>query len=194
MSVHRTAFVAMLAAMLLAGCGSSPEPRYYALSTLAPPPSQTRGGGSIEIGPVTVPDMVDRAQIVTRVGERQLQIAEQARWIEPLRNEIARVVADDLAAASGRPVAAWPQSAGLADPLRIALDVQRFESASDTVLIETVWTLRPPQGAPRSGRSIVTEPVQGAGYDALAAAHSRALAQLSSDIMAAIMQTENQHE
>lgn len=192
--MRAAACACVLAAVLLAACGSSPEPRYYALSTLAPPSAQSGGGGAIEVGPVTVPDMVDRAQIVTRIGERQLQIAEQARWIAPLRYEIARVVADDLAAASGRPVAAWPQSAGLADPLRVSLDVQRFESASDAVLIEAVWTLRPPQGAARSGRSIITEPVQGTGYDALAAAHSRALAHLSRDLLAVIMQTENQHE
>jgi hypothetical protein len=40
--------------------------------------------------------------------------------------------------------------------------------------------------APVSGRTTLREPVQGEGYDALAAAHSRALAGLSQDIAAAI--------
>jgi hypothetical protein len=40
--------------------------------------------------------------------------------------------------------------------------------------------------APVSGRTTLREPVQGEGYDALAAAHSRAIAGLSRDIAAAI--------
>ncbi len=41
-------------------------------------------------------------------------------------------------------------------------------------------------GATRSGRAIAREPVQGEGFDVLAAAHSRALARMSDDIAAAI--------
>ena len=42
-------------------------------------------------------------------------------------------------------------------------------------------------GGPNSlGTHVAREPVQGDGFDALAAAHSRALAQLSGDIAAAI--------
>jgi hypothetical protein len=38
----------------------------------------------------------------------------------------------------------------------------------------------------RAGRTVAREPVQGDGFDALAAAHSRALAKLSADIAVAI--------
>jgi hypothetical protein len=38
----------------------------------------------------------------------------------------------------------------------------------------------------RSGRTVAREPAQGDGFDALAAAHSRALAKVSSDIATAI--------
>jgi hypothetical protein len=41
-------------------------------------------------------------------------------------------------------------------------------------------------GKTRSGRTIAQETVQGESFDALAAAHSRAIAKLSSDIAAAI--------
>jgi hypothetical protein len=40
--------------------------------------------------------------------------------------------------------------------------------------------------APASGRSVLREPVQGSGYEALAAAHSRAIAGMSRDIASAI--------
>jgi uncharacterized protein len=54
-------------------------------------------------------------------------------------------------------------------------------------MLDAAWTVHKTTGGQtRSGRTLVTEPVQGDGFDALAAAHSRALAKLSSDIAAAI--------
>jgi hypothetical protein len=41
---------------------------------------------------VTVPDVVDRPQFVTRAGLNQVTINEFARWGEPLKGEIARVI------------------------------------------------------------------------------------------------------
>ena len=41
-------------------------------------------------------------------------------------------------------------------------------------------------GETRSGRTVAREAVQGDGFDALAAAHSRALAKMSGDIATAI--------
>ncbi len=41
-------------------------------------------------------------------------------------------------------------------------------------------------GETRSGRTVAREPVQGQGFDALAAAHSRAIAKVSADIATAI--------
>ena len=71
---------------------------------------------------------------------------------------------------------------------RVTIDVQRFESvAGQDAMLDAVWTVHKKAGGQtRSGRTIVTEPVQGDGFDALAAAHSRALAKLSGEIATAI--------
>ena len=71
---------------------------------------------------------------------------------------------------------------------RVTIDVQRFESApGQAALVEAVWTVRKTAGGEtRSGRTVAREAVQGDGFDALAAAHSRALAKMSGDIAAAI--------
>jgi uncharacterized protein len=45
---------------------------------------------------------------------------------------------------------------------------------------------RTSNGETRSGRTDAREPVQGQGFDALAAAHSQAIARVSADIAAAI--------
>jgi uncharacterized lipoprotein YmbA len=71
---------------------------------------------------------------------------------------------------------------------QVTIDVQRFESVpGKSVLVEAVWVVhKSAGGTAQSGRTIASEPVSGNGFDALAAAHSRALAKVSGDIAAAI--------
>ena len=66
-------------------------------------------------------------------------------------------------------------------------DIQKFETVpGKSVQIEAVWVIRKSAGGVTlSGRTIASEPATG-DYDALAAAHSRALAKVSRDIAAAI--------
>src|SRR5262249_52666479 len=92
----------------------------------------------------------------------------------------------DLAALLGTPdVAAGPL--GIDPAYRVAIDVQRFESSpGDAAVVEALWVVRRTGGAPRSGLTLARESAQGGGYDALAAAHSRAIARLAGDIAAAI--------
>jgi uncharacterized lipoprotein YmbA len=172
--------VALLLGFLLAACGAPPRERFYTLD--APePPAAAEAPYSIAVGPVSVPELVDRPQFVVRVGANQVAIAEQARWAEPLKSAIARVVAANLAKELGARALAQPRN-GDAD-YRVLIDVQRFESTpGEAVLLDAQWTLIGPKGSRRSARSTVRERVQGRDYDALAAAHSAALAKLSREV------------
>jgi len=167
--------------LALTACATPPRESFFTLS--APEaPAATADAPSIAVGPVVIPEIVDRPQIVVRLGPNQVQIAEQARWAEPLKVAIARVVAANLASTLGARVA--PGRNGDAD-YRIALDVQRFESPADAVLIETLWTVTSKDGR-RSGRSIVREKITAKDFSSLASAHSAALASISREIAAAI--------
>lgn len=70
----------------------------------------------------------------------------------------------------------------------VTIEVQRFDSIrGEAALVEALWAVRKMAGGQtRSGRSVMREAVQGDGFDALAAAHSRALASMSGDIATAI--------
>jgi uncharacterized lipoprotein YmbA len=167
----------------MATCSAPPRERFYTLDAPEPPPAPD-APYSVAVGPVSIPELVDRPQFVVRVSANQVAISEQARWAEPLRIAIARVVAANLAKDLG--VRASAQRGGDAD-YRVALDVQRFESRpGEGVLIDAAWTLTGPKGARTTGRSVAHESVKGRDYDALAAAHSVALAALSRDIAQAI--------
>ncbi len=180
---------ALLAVAALAGCGSSPKANFYTLGSGGlPPQASTAAPYRIAIGQVSVPDMIDRPQIVTRAGANQVTIDEFARWAEPLKSELPRVIAANLAReVPGALVSTYPQSASMAADCKLQIEVQRFDSApGDAATVEVLWTLRPAKGESISGRAVAREATGGPGYDELVAAHGRALAAVSRDIAAAV--------
>ena len=69
---------------------------------------------------------------------------------------------------------------------RVLVDIQRFDSVpGEAVTVEAIWSVRAAAGAPRSGHSLVREPV-GVSLDDIVAGQSRALTVLSADIAAAV--------
>jgi uncharacterized lipoprotein YmbA len=67
--------------------------------------------------------------------------------------------------------------------VEVRVDVQRFESRLGAeASVEALWSVRRGDGQPRTGRSFVSAPVRGPGYDALVAAHAQAVARLGQEI------------
>jgi uncharacterized protein len=180
----------MLVAGMLGGCGSSPNARFY---TLKPDATLTSAENSVPlqvvVNPVTIPDLVDRPQIVTQGAGNQVSLDEFARWAEPLKGDIARVIAANLGALLGSErVSVFDSGSDVPPVWRVRVDVVRFDSMpGDSVTVDAQWTVWPPKkNAPVMGSSLEHEPVKGQGYDALVAAHDRALAAVSRDIASAI--------
>jgi uncharacterized lipoprotein YmbA len=177
----------------LTGCFGSPKETYYTLSAGAAVTGTTSASGesaySIAVGPITLPEVVDRPQFVLRAGPNEVSIVELHRWAGPLKSEIPRIVADNLAAdLNVKRVAAYPQSAGENADYRVLIDIQRVDSAlGESVTIDALWTVkRVSDGALRTGRSTVLESSRGGSYEMMVAAHSRALATISHEIAEAI--------
>jgi uncharacterized lipoprotein YmbA len=188
----RTALLLALA-LAAAGCGSSPKRNFYTLQ--APPAPGTRtvvsepGQPAVVVGPVTVPDTVDRSQIVVRTSDNRLDISDLNRWAEPLRLEIARVLAANLSRdLGGIQVSLQGQETAAREPdVRVAVDVLRFESVlGEAAIVEAAWVVLRNGAPPVRGRSSSRESIQGQGYEALAAAHSKAIAKIGRDIAAVI--------
>ena len=180
------------AALLLAACGGlAPQESYYTLSAqLAAPPTAADSQLSLYVGPVSVPEAVDRTQMVLRTSPNQVEISDAHRWAEPLRTAIARVLAETLSRElrTAHVLASRQGATGPVD-YRIAVEVQRFESSLDTgATIDAVWTIVASEkgGAIRNGRSVAQESLTTRDPQGLAAAHSRALDKVGREIAAAL--------
>jgi len=175
-------------AALAAGCGTSPPARFYTLSSSTAPPAAP-STVFIAVGPVTIPAVVDRPEIVVSIGQNELRIDEFNRWASPLQDGIARAVAENLVVMLGtQRVILYPQQLATDPEYRVAVEIRTFESApGNGIRLDAVWTLRRAKdGKTETGRTSVRESVADSNYDALAAAHSRAVAKLSQDIADAV--------
>lgn len=184
---RRSFWIICLLAVVAGGC-ASPAPRFYTLGgTTAPAGSPSNL--SVVVGPVSVPALVDRPQMVFSKSAGQVQIDEFNRWAMPLSDNISRALVADLAQALGT-TQVWPHSppiSATAD-VQVVVNVQRFETTpGDAALIGVMWTVRRGTGgSTKVGHSLVRETIAGPGVEPAVAAHSRALARVSADIASAI--------
>jgi len=197
MNAHRAVLAATLRHRLVAcalgvlvtaqgGCATSPPSRYYQLHSALRPTARDEATSPdvllVGVGPVHVPDYLDRPQIVTLSGSR-IDVAEFDRWAGSVEKDVARVLVEDLAAllpAERFFVTRW--SAHPPSPsCRVEVRVERFEGPlQGPVLLRAQWLVFAPDGRLLRGRSSsISEEVTGEGYVALVGAMSAALERLS---------------
>lgn len=186
--LHRLGF-SLFGMALLTACASPPT-RYYALSptqeTLAGSPSAV----TVAVGPVSIPEAVNRSEMVVQLRPNQVALDEVNQWVAPLQAEIQRILMENLARLLGTSgVGRFPRGS-LTDPaFRVQVEVLRFESAlGEAAFLDALWTVRgKSEKEVKSGRTTAREVMRDHSYDGLAAAHSRALGTLSRDLAEAIL-------
>ena len=177
-----------IAAALVAACASAPPTKFYTLSR-TPSPGAQPSALSVVVGPVTVPAIVDQPQIVVSTSPNQVTIDEFNRWASPLAGNISGVVAENLSDLLGASrVSLFQQSLNADADYRVAIEVQTFESVpGDAATLNAAWVVRRTRdGKSETGRTTARETMADKSYDALAAAHSRALSRMSQDIAGAV--------
>jgi len=183
-----------LALLATAGClslgGGSRPTRFYLLSSLAPDEVAGSGSLSLGVGPVELPTHLDRPQIVTRVDGNRLELAEFDHWGEPLRANLTRVLADDLAVLLGTErVWTYPWRRAASVDYQIRVEVERFAAGPDLrVQLRGRWTLSDGAGRALETRMSRLEVPVGSltDYAAVVEAMSRSVEGLAREIAAAI--------
>ena len=178
--------VTLACGAVLFGC-ASPQERLYTLSRPQPPAAVTPPILHVLVGPVTIPEAVDRPQLVVRRSSVRLVALEQERWAEPLREGISRVLSDAITrelpnvsatSSASAPNARWD--------MRVLVDVTRFEAIpGEQVIIEAHWQLQvTADKRARDGRSVIVKAVQGGpqDYDAIVAAQAAGLAEVGAEL------------
>lgn len=142
--------LASLIAVFAAACSIKSETAPSEFYMLRPLPADRsaaaagNGGGQITlaVGPVRIAAYLDRPQIVTRGAGSQVEIAGFHRWAEPLKDNIAAVLADNLAIlVPTDAVTRYPVQRQRTD-LRVETEITRFDGAiGGSIVLEARWSL-----------------------------------------------------
>jgi uncharacterized protein len=184
--------VALLALVVcLSACaGKSASSKFYVLSPL--PQSKLSGadGASIGVFPVSMPDYLDRPQVVTRVSENEIKLDEFSRWAEPLKENFYTVLVDNLSTLlSNEKIIKTSHNLGTPLTLHVGVEVLQFDGTlGGDVVLSVKWGLFGEGGKSLliAKRSSFKEPTGAATYEALVAAQSRAVAAFSREVAEAI--------
>jgi uncharacterized protein len=190
-----------ISAIALAGCTFlSPvkdTSKFYVLT-----PAAAEGGGSqasqastaglvLGLGPIRFPDYLDRSEIVTRIEPNQLQMSENDRWAESLKDNFNRVLSQDLSNLLGtQQIINFPWYSTTHVDYQIAIIVDRFECDNQgSARLAARWSIADPV----SGRILNRHDADlnvpyGGSIDQCAASLSQSLGSFSQQIATAVTQ------
>ena len=184
--------------VFLTGCRSSTTPvEFYTLTplTAVSEDENTAVSGStiaVGVGPVQIPKINDRPQIVTRSGPNKVNIDEFHRWAGSVYEDILRVLTINLSLLlQSNLVAAYPWEDYFDPEYRVFMEIRQFDGQlGQYALLDLTWTVtgRGARDVLLVRRSLIKESVQGEDFDAFVAAKSRILATLSRQIAQGIKQ------
>jgi uncharacterized protein len=194
-------------ALLLAGCSVlSPRQDLTRFIILTPATSATSNGPqsssqksrslAIGVGPVQLPEYLDRPELVIRTSPNGFELSETDRWAEPLSDNLRHVLASDLANLLGNTnMVQFPWDPGTRLDYIVHLQFQRFEvDKTGNAKLSARWELNSFQGdqllASRDAK--LSNPSSAMTGDAAAAALSQDVAELAEQIASAIAQLEQQ--
>ncbi len=178
------------AALIQGACTTTPRASFYTLNAVPGEAPAAPSGLTIALGPIDLPEYLDRPQIVTREGDNRLRVDEFNRWGGSLEEEITRVLARHLGQRLGtQRVYGYPSRIAADTDYRIALDVRRFDGPlGGELLLEVAWSVIDDRSseALATQQSVYRVVSAGADYAAYAAALSEALARLGDDLAAVV--------
>ncbi|MBP6681938.1 MAG: membrane integrity-associated transporter subunit PqiC [Halioglobus sp.] len=176
--------------LCLMSCASSPPSNFYRLT---PAVDHAPGGPtpSLGIGPVDIPEFLNRNALVYTRGGNQLQLAESERWAEPLDDGITRVLGLNLSALlQTETLRFFPWDLRQAPDYGVRINILDLDARDGQAILVADWLLyRPGNGATiASGISQFSTALPAGELQAaqLPAAYSALLFELSQTIAAAI--------
>jgi uncharacterized lipoprotein YmbA len=153
--------------------------------------SEARGGcAAISVGPVQLPDYIDRPQIVTRISANKLVLAEFDQWAEPLGDSFPRILIENLSTlVCADPISLYPSRGPTSIDYRVEVEVIRLDGRlGEHASLAARWIILDEKDMKvlLTKKSNLNSPVQGADYEALVSAQSQTIAAFSREIAEAL--------
>jgi|GEM_PF-731837 len=173
---YQRVLMLLVLSLFLAGCGSTPDVRYFTLDTEGEN-GALKQEQPLYVSRVQVPDYLDDNRIWVRAEAHRIEALKHVRWAESPPRAITRSLQFQLGSGISEPV----------DAPRVLVDIQRLEAvwgngdSPDRVVLAASWLI---EGHGDSQRITLEKPLPDRSADTLVALKSgliRQLAQLVAD-------------
>ena len=181
--------------MVVAGCGTSKPSQLYLLRSLRESEAGVsttadKLGPTVLVGPVTLPAYLNRAQVVTLAGDREVVLDEVTRWAEPLQENFSRVLVENLSLLLNTPeVYAFDRRGSTPVDFQIIIDVTRFDTvAQGDAYLTAFWRVvgKSSKAPIIKRKSVFHAAASSAGITQILDAQNQTLTEFSRELAAAI--------
>jgi uncharacterized protein len=183
--------------LLVSGCASSPEARFYTLNAVtAQQKAADKHNVAVKIGPISMPDMLDQAQMVTRTGANTLELNEFNRWGGDLQDNFQRILGENISILLPTDHVQLTQEISLVPvDFQVIVNVREFYGMlGGTVTLNADWSIVRfgKEKLVTAKKSVLKETTSSMEYQEYAAVLSRLLAIFSREITDTISLQSNQ--
>ncbi len=131
---------------LLTACAATPTPQFYLLAAQSQAASKIAKNASkriIGLGPISIPSVLERKQIVTRGENNSVQITELHQWAAPLKDSITETISQNLSRILPSDIVrVYPWHAYGDTQYRTVIDIIRFDTnLRKTAHFEANWAI-----------------------------------------------------
>ncbi|WP_066980358.1 PqiC family protein [Methylomonas lenta] len=189
-------FIVLCVSGLLSACASSPPTHFYTLESQSRPPATTTSAIAkkplIGIGPLSLPALLDRNQIVTRTEDSSIQLAEFDQWAAPLKDNVIAVLSENVSILQPNAIVrAYPWSIYGNVDYRVIIDITRFDTQlGKWVNLEASWVIMEETTLAiiSNGQVKLQSPLNDASYNTVVQELSKLLGEFSQQISLSLVQ------
>ncbi|MDD1617378.1 MAG: hypothetical protein CG439_2516 [Methylococcaceae bacterium NSP1-2] len=185
----------LCASFLLTACAPTPPTNFYTLEALNQPVGSSTTSAKkrlIGLGPLSLPALVDRKQIVTRDENNAIQMAEFHQWAAPLKDNVLSVLSKNMAALQPNVIVrAYPWSVYGEMDYRVIIDISRFDSQlGKSANLEANWVIMEEKNHTiiGNGQTNIQQPLNDANYQTIVQAQNKLLSEFSRQLSVALQQ------
>ena len=165
---------------------------FYSLTALAPVNKTiNKSPLRIGVGPVEIPRLLNRPQIISRKDNTEILMAEKHQWGGSYKEELIQALTDNLSNLLNTDnIEQYPWKFSFKPAYSVRIEIERFDGQlGKSVTLKARWRLYKGKQEILVKRSVITEAVNGRSYSAYIKAQSQALAVLSRNIRQHISQS-----
>lgn len=158
--------------------------RFYSLSSLSPVSTNTNNEKRIGVGPLSIPRLLNRPQIITRKNTSEIDMAEMHQWGGSYKEELMQVMLDNLSSLlKTEKIEEYPWKFSFKPHYQVRIDIERFDGQmGKNVVLKARWRLLKNNKEILVKRAVITTPVAGNSYNHYVKAQSQTLAVFSRKI------------